>query len=475
MNKIRLKSFSPNSLDALNHFEHRPLIVDLDGTLSRRDIFLSLLLTYILKNPWLAPGLLVFVLRYSLADLKRKLASDQPFDWSNFPTNEPLLDYLRTQHGLGREIYLCSGAAETHVKEVYASLAIFTGYIASNSKINLVGRNKAKLLSERFGTSNFDYIGDSRKDLRLKNHARMVVIVQPRSIPKMRAVLQQMRWKHWIKNLLVFIPLLAAHQITAAEKWVDLGILFISLCFVASGTYILNDIVDLESDSKHPRKRFRPLASGNLGLIQGLSLSIVLIVLAFGALVVSQMWPVAVLLAGYIALSTIYSMALKKMAFIDTTFLAGLFVYRIVMGTMTAALPVSYWLLAFSFFVFYSLATVKRFTEVSTIGKGKVPGRDYERSDATILGQIGVSSGLVACAIFTLYANSDAVRILYPSHIILLLCVPAITFWFSHLWLKAGRGEVNSDPIEWALRDRMSLATALFICITVVAASMKLM
>lgn len=474
MKTIRLKAFSPSALSDVKGSTQRPLIVDLDGTISRRDIFLSLLLTYILKSPWRAPGILVFAMRHGLAALKRRIAADQPFDWSHFPKNEELLKFLSNERRSGRDIILCSGAAEAHVKQVFESLDIFTDYIASSTQDNLVGRNKTRLLRNRFGSLNFDYIGDSRKDLHLTQDAQAIVIVQPSSIPKARAIIQQMRWKHWVKNSLVFLPLIAAHQMTAMTKWLDLGVLFVSLCFVASGTYVLNDIVDLESDSKHPRKRSRPLTSGNLGLIPGLALSAVLFGLAFGGLLVMQLWTAALLVACYVALSSLYTMALKQYAFIDTTFLAGLFVFRLIMGTVAAGLPLSYWLLAFSFFFFYSLATVKRYTEVVTLRRGKVPGRDYHSSDSLILSQLGISSGLVACAIFALYANSDAVRSLYPSHLLLLLCVPAIAYWFSHLWHQASRGQVNSDPIEWALRDRMSLITAVVIAMIALAASVKL-
>lgn len=471
---LRLRKYSPNELEDVEARTDVPLIVDLDGTISRRDIFLSLVLGLLMRKPWLAPKIIWLALSRGIASVKESIASTQTFDWETFPQNEALVDFLKQEHLKGRQIFLCSGAAEAHVRHVFKSLGFFSGFSSSNGRTNLVGETKSEHLENIFGQKNFDYIGDSRKDLSLVEAARSLVILNPSNVPLLESIFQQLRVKHWLKNSLVFLPLVAAHQVNSASKWFDLVMLFICLCLVASGTYILNDIMDLDADSRHPVKKFRPLVRGNLSLRSGLALSLTLMATSFGLLSFAGMWSTTVLLVGYTALTTLYSLAFKKIAFIDTTFLAGLFVFRLIMGVVAGSLAFSYWMLAFSFFFFYSLATVKRFTEArNTEDLEKLPGRSYIGSDAPILAQLGVSAGLVACAIFALYANSEAIQFLYPSHHLLLLCVPALTFWFSHLWLSAGKGLVHSDPIEWALRDRMSLSVAIFFGATLFTASMN--
>lgn len=426
---------------------------------------------HLLRIPyWLARGKAV---------LKSNLANQTEFDPTSLPYNEDLLTWLRGQRAAGRRLILCTASDRTIAEPIAAHLGLFDEVMASDGLSNLAGRNKAAALEARFGRRGYDYVGNSSADLHVWQGARRAIVVNagdrlarqagklcdvekefPAPALGLGALRRVLRAHQWLKNALLFIPLLAAHEIFNSASWIGLLLAFVSFSLCASTVYIANDLFDLESDRAHPRKRARPFASGTVPAWMGVVAAPFLFGLSL--LIGSRVGPDFMFwLLVYFAVTCVYSWRLKQLVLVDCLTLAILYTLRIIAGGAAAGLPMSFWLLAFSVFLFLSLAFVKRYAELQLQllhGKGKVHGRGYSTSDAPLIQMLGVNTGVAAVIVLALYLNSDAVIAQYAMPEMVWGAVPVMLFWISWIWLQAHRGNMHDDPVVFAVKDKVSLA-----------------
>jgi 4-hydroxybenzoate polyprenyltransferase len=284
--------------------------------------------------------------------------------------------------------------------------------------------------------------------------------------------LRLLRLHQWVKNLLLFVAAIAGHIILDSSLFVTLLIAFLSFSLLSSSVYVINDIFDLENDRSHPIKRNRSLASGSIGIFPASLVSIMFATIAF---VMSITLPIEFVasLGVYFLLTTLYSLYLKKLLMLDVITLASLYTLRVIAGGLAIQVTISSWLLAFSFFIFLSLSFVKRSSELKLLGQNEIEsfnGRAYRTEDLGAVTIIGISTGIVSVLIFALYLQSNTVNILYSTPNILWGAVPILLFWISYVWIKCLRGEVNIDPILFAIRDKTSLMSGLLFSLTFIAA-----
>ena len=452
-----------------------PLCVDLDGTLIRSDLLVESALSLLRRNPLYALRFGAWLLR-GKAHLKREIAQRTSIDVTTLPYELRVLAWLRGETD-GRRRVLCTASDQKFADAIAAHVGGFDEVLASDGVRNLSGRNKADVLGERFGERGFDYAGNEARDLHVWSRARRAIVVNAphslsqragrvsevervfeRSGKSWHTWLRALRLHQWLKNLLVFLPLLTAHLVLAPDAVLHSALAFFAFCLCASGVYLLNDLVDLDADRKHPRKRLRPFAAGTLPLGAGLVLAPVLTLTAFAlALTISKLFAVA--LAGYFALTLAYSFALKRVAMLDTIVLAALYTIRIIAGTVALRIGASFWLLAFSMFLFLSLAMIKRYTELRTLlqsGDNRSTGRGYAVDDLPLVQSLGGASGYLAVLVLALYINSTASEALYRHPVVLWLLCPLLLYWISRAWLIAHRGDMHDDPVVFALSDRTS-------------------
>jgi len=452
-----------------------PLCIDLDGTLIRSDLLVESALALIASNPLNLFAMLAWMLR-GKAYLKQQIAKRIVLDVATLPYNHEVLEWVREQQKL-RPVVLCTASDHSLADAVAAHLGGFSAVLASDGQHNLSGRNKAQALIALYGERGFDYAGNAVIDLQVWRHAHSAIVVETGArlskaaasvtgidrgfkIPRasLRIWAKALRMHQWIKNVLVFLPLLAAHRIfdPAAVSSSLLAFLCFGLC--ASSVYVTNDLLDLGADRLHPRKRRRPFAAGALPLLAG---PVAAIALLAGSFVLA--WFVApafleVLLCYYV-LTTAYSLRFKRIVMLDVVVLAMLYTTRILAGAAAVKTFPSFWLLAFSMFIFLSLAMVKRYTElVSALKLGKVTasGRGYNVDDIPLIQSMGSSSGYLAVLVLALYIDSTASQALYTRpHYLWLLC-PLLLYWISRVWAIAHRGIMHDDPVVFAVMDNVS-------------------
>ena len=453
-----------------------PLCVDLDGTLIKSDMLWESLVRLLRRNP-----LYLLAVPYWLlggrARLKDQLARRVTLDAARLPYHEPFLAFLREQQRAGRQLLLVTASDRRMAEPVAAHLGLFAEVLASDGKTNLRGRNKAAHLAARFGERGFDYAGNSSIDLPVWARARQALVVNarpglelrarqvgqvggvfPATAPAGPAWVSALRPHQWVKNLILFVPLVTSHKITQAPLVLEALLGFVAFCLCASAVYVVNDLCDLDADRRHPTKRDRAFAAGALPLSTGL-IAIPVLLAAAGVLASRLSWPFGAVLALYLVLTTVYSAGLKRVALVDVFCLAGLYTIRLVAGHAATGVAYSAWLLVFSMFIFLSLALVKRFVEVDAARAQETPnihGRGYVAGDARLVAALGAASGYMAVLVLALYVNSQEVRVLYQQPLLLLLVCPLLLFWISHVWLIAHRAEMHEDPIVFALRDPAS-------------------
>ena len=459
----------------------RPLCVDLDGTLVKSDTLADSLMvlarchpTALLRAPfWAIKG---------KAHLKSQVGSLVTLDVAHLPYNRPLLDYLRDEHAAGRKLYLATGADGVLARSIATHLGIFDGVMASDGTVNLPANNKLLDLEQRFAGDGFDYIGNALPDLPLLQGARQAMLANPhlrlnsalksRNIPVSRkfldrsrlpfALTKALRLHQWAKNLLVFLPFLLAHSFRAASALTALAAFF---CFslTASATYIFNDLLDLEQDRAHLNKRNRAFAAGDLSVTAGVATSLLLAAVALlAAAYLPRTFLVYLLL--YLVTTLTYSVALKRIVLVDVVILSSLYTIRMLAGAAATRTPISPWLAAFSVFLFFSLAMVKRFSELQNLharGVNPTNGRGYLLSDTEQLRSFGTSSAYASIVIFALYISGQNVAALYHHPNRMWLITPLMILWLSRVWLLASRGLLDEDPVVFALTDRMSLLLGL--------------
>jgi 4-hydroxybenzoate polyprenyltransferase len=436
-----------------------------------------------------------FWLQQGKAVLKQQLAERTQFDAASLPYDEDVLAWLRQQRTAGRRIILCTASDQSIARAIAAHCGCFDEVMASDGVVNLEGRHKAQALVQRFGRGGFDYVGNSRADVPVWQQARRAVVVggNPSILASARASCEveqvfpserpgfttwrrALRVHQWAKNVLLFVALFAAHRVTEIQAWGQLLLAFAAFSLCASSVYIANDLMDLESDRQHPRKRARPFASGAIPAWVGVALVPVLALASLAlSLLVGKMF--VLWLSAYFLLTWAYSWWLKRVALVDCLTLASLYTLRVVAGAAAAGLALSFWLLAFSGFLFMSLAFVKRYTELQVqqaAGKDKAHGRGYVTSDAPLIQILGVTSGYVAVVVLAMYLNSDAVVLLYKNPYLAWFAVPVIAYWISWLWLCAHRGEMHDDPLVFALFDKPSLVAGALFGVALLLGSLRL-
>jgi 4-hydroxybenzoate polyprenyltransferase/phosphoserine phosphatase len=453
--------------------DNRPLCVDLDGTLINTDLLVEGLLS-VFSTRGVLP--LLTLLTWSRAQLKMRVAQLAQLDPRDIPFNRELIDFLREQRWMGRRIVLVTAADRRAAQAVAQHLDLFDEVIASNGVQNLKGDAKAEELVRRFGRKGFDYIGNDRSDLPVWREANASGVVNaPASVARAarqvgnvfleisdrpspaRMILKAMRPYQWVKNLLVFVPLVASRSFGDVKAFDDAFYIFASFCLVASGIYLINDLLDLSADRQHPRKRERPVASGALSLTTGVIAAAVL--LAFG-IVLGVLAEAVQFVLLYAAVSLAYSLALKEYPLLDVFMLAGLYTVRIVAGGVATEHPVTLWLLAFSGFTFLSLALVKRAAELGGSARSaeqlSVTRRGYQPEDRQLLVTFGVASAFASSVVLALFISTAAAMQAYRSPEVFWGVVPLILFWHCRLWLAAERGRMHDDPIIYAVRDWVS-------------------
>ncbi|GAA3755929.1 UbiA family prenyltransferase [Terriglobus aquaticus] len=470
-----------------------PLCVDLDGTLVKSDTLVDSILLLARQQPRSPLSWAAWV-RQGKAGFKREITSRAVVDVEHLPYNQPLLQFLREEHARGRRIYLATAADIGFAQQVADYIGLFTGVLASDGTLNLAGKNKLAAFQAQF-PEGFSYIGNAIPDRTLLQASHQPMVANPHG--KLRsamrrdrvvahrefldrrkpvsALLKAIRIHQWAKNTLVFLPLLLAHE--RGANVVGAAVLaFFALSFCASATYILNDLLDIEADRRHPRKRNRPFAAGDLSPFTGVAVLAVFFVVAVvlallvpviyhalpGTLGVHEVLAKPYRFLGWLALYTVttltYSFYLKRLALVDVIVLSGLYTVRILAGSAATNIVVSAWLAAFSIFFFLSLAFVKRFGELELMvasNRTKATGRGYGTADIEQLRSFGTSSAFASVVVLTMYISGLA-DVLYAHPSRLWLLVPVLILWLCRVWLLASRGELHEDPVVYAITDRTS-------------------
>jgi 4-hydroxybenzoate polyprenyltransferase len=406
--------------------------------------------------------------------LKQQIAARVTIDPATLPFCGELIEWLREQKSGGRKIILATASDMRMALPVAKHVGIFDEVLGSDGKINLRSGNKLKVLVDRFGEHGFDYAGNSPADLAVWRGSRGVIAVNAgaslvkkaskhTSIRKvfepegglLRNVLRSLRLHQWVKNLIIFVPVIAAHKLGEPVAVLRELCAFTVFCLCASGVYLVNDLMDLDADRKHPKKRNRPFASGSLPLQFGLIFAPLLLIAGLLA-AVRLSWAFAGVTAAYLLLTTAYSWWVKQIVLLDVFFLAGLYTIRLVAGHAAADIVYSSWLLMFSMFIFLSLALVKRYVELAVAKETVAPGRGYVAGDLELVASLGTGSGYLAALVLALYVNSQQVVILYAHPNLLLLICPLLLYWISRVWLLAHRGRLHEDPVFFAVKDTTS-------------------
>ncbi|WP_423823640.1 UbiA family prenyltransferase [Salinisphaera sp. SPP-AMP-43] len=451
------------------------LVVDLDGTLVHTDLLIESAFVLVREQPHKLlrmPGWY----RHGKATLKSEIASRADLDVEHLPYNHELLDYLGAEKRRGRRIILATAANQRYAHQVAEHLNLFDDVLASDNQINLSGQNKLDAIRELLGDTPFDYAADHDKDRPIWAGSRQSVLVSaspgtdrwassqttvghriPRQPGGLRTWVKAMRLYQWSKNILIFVPLLASHELLDGSKVLAACMAFLAYGALASSVYLLNDLLDLGDDRRHPNKRRRPFASGTLPVAQGvLAIPILILIAVVIALFLPPLF--GTVLAIYYIATLAYSMGLKRLALVDVLTLAGLYTLRLIAGGAATGIPLSFWLLALSMSLFLSLAMAKRCAELFLMqsGESSAGGRGYASSDLDALRSLGTAAGYTSVVILALYINSpDVTRYYSHPNWIWLLC-PVVLYWISRIWLVTMRGQMSDDPIVFAARDNGS-------------------
>ena len=468
----------------------RPLCVDLDGTLVKSDTLVDSLLVLARSHPRTLLKLPGQVLRGKAA-FKAFVGKSVSLDVVNLPYNRKVLQYLHQEKARGRSIYLATGADEQLARRVADHLGIFTGVLASDGATNRTGDRKLESLRERFDCADFDYIGNHTPDVPLLAAATEPMLANPslslllrlkaRGIRPvqtfndrnsfLRTLLKSLRLHQWSKNLLIFIPLLCSHIVSSGKLLIALAAFF-CFSFTASSAYIVNDLLDIDADRRHPRKRLRPFASGEFPAMAGVLLVVMLLAssLIGGMLLPGHFFAWLLI---YLCVTLAYTGVLKRIVLVDVLTLSGLYISRLLAGGSVTTTQISQWLAGFSLFLFLSLAMAKRFAELENLRPtNAVPknGRGYLLTDLDQLRSFGTASAYAAVVVFAIYISGPDVSRLYRHTKVLWLSVPLITLWLNRVWLLASRGRMDEDPVSFALTDPMSqMIGLLFVIIVLVA------
>lgn len=453
----------------------RVLVVDLDGTLLRSNMLYESFWSAFGQD-WRSPFTSARALIGGRAALKRHLAERSDVDTATLPFDAEVIAYIERWRARGGRAVLVTASDQSFAGAVGAHLNLFDEVHGSSGSCNLKGAAKAAFLCDRYGEGRYAYMGDSTTDLPVWGKAALAVTVNANAdlrrqaeqiAPEtehlatvqasVRPYLRAMRPHQWLKNLLVFLPMMAAHQLTGVTFLQSLAA-FVAFSLIASSVYVLNDLLDLDADRAHPRKCKRPFAAGQIMIENGTWMAGGLLVLGC---VISALigWPFLVVVLIYYVMTAAYSLHFKRQTVLDIFTLAGLYTIRVVAGGVATGIPLSVWLLAFSLFFFFSLAAVKRQVELVDMqkrGKLTANGRGYTVDDLPIISMIAIGAGYVSVLVMALYVNSPAVLELYDAPYLLWGICCVLLYWITATVLVAHRGQMQDDPVVYAVRDRVS-------------------
>lgn len=470
-----------------------PLCIDLDGTLISSDSLLESVLNLVKQKPWFLLILPFWILR-GRNFFKNKTSSYVLPNVGEFPYRKEVLNFIKEEKAKGRKIVLATATVQPIADAVQAHLGLFDEVLGSSENQNLRSSNKASILVAKFGEKGFDYAGDTPPDLNVWRKAAGAILVNTSIQLTLKAekngnviktfrteksglklFIKEIRIYQWLKNILIFLPLFMAHRFLEPQLFFQVLTAFISFSLSASSVYILNDLLDLEADRLHPRKKNRPLASGELPLISGFIGFPLLLLLGIGSSFLFLPLEFSLTLITYIILTTAYSFIIKRIYILDIFLLSVLYTIRLLAGAVAVNVPVSKWLLAFSVFLFFSLAIVKRYTELKVMleeNKTKTSGRGYFVDDIGLLLNIGPASGYMSVLVFALYIYSNEVIHLYRHPAMLWPVAMCLMFWITRIWFLAHRGKMTDDPIVFTSKDYVSYIIGLIIALLVVGAAL---
>jgi 4-hydroxybenzoate polyprenyltransferase/phosphoserine phosphatase len=456
-----------------------PLVVDLDGTLLRTDLLLETALIFLRDRPLRFFSLISWLFT-GKAKLKHELALVARLDVTRLPYNECLVEFIRKERERGRRVVLATASTSSLANAVASHSSLFDQVIASNTTANLSAQSKRDVLVQAFGEKGFDYAGNAVDDLPVWAAARRAYVVNARPsvlhraralgnvtevIPAPHVALsdwrQALRLHQWLKNLLIFVPLFAAHRGSELPLLQSALIAFLCFSLCASSAYVLNDLLDLQDDRYHAHKRLRPFAAGRLSIQTGLLLFPILASAAFALAVWLLPLAAAALLLFYYVVTIAYSLWLKRQTVVDVMTLTALYTLRLVVGGVALGIVLSFWLLAFSMFMFFSLALVKRYAELFQLrARGTLTqtrGRGYFSDDLPMLASLGAAAGYSAVLVLALYINDARTTQLYSQPQLIWFACPVLLAWISRVWMLTHRGQMNEDPVLFAVQDRVSL------------------
>ncbi len=457
-----------------------PLFVDLDGTFIKTDMLFESFISALKNNPLIIFLCLLWLIK-GRAYLKYKLSQRADLETPLLPLNPEFHSFLLGEKTKNRKIILATASNEKYANEICENYDLFDSYISSDASTNLKGKNKLEKIKTI--SDHFAYAGNGSEDFEIFSQADESYLVNPtykavrmsskisfikifdKSKTNFKIWMKQIRTHQWLKNCLIFVPLFVSGKFTNVDALYLSVLGFLSFSCLASATYIINDLLDLESDRSHTRKKSRPIAAGNIGIDKAIMVAVILFSFSlYLAFIIKGMF--AVVLIAYLAITLLYSFVIKELIGMDVIILASLYTIRILAGGAILNVTISFWLLSFSMFVFLSLAIIKRCAELKSFEgeeKTNAKGRDYGIADYNVLMSLGTSSALLSVLMFVFYTNSNILTNQYQKPTILWLIVPALSYWLIRMWVKTNRGEMHDDPIVFSLRDKGSLVTIGFI------------
>lgn len=458
-----------------------PLVVDLDGTLIKTDILMEQVIAFVRLNPLHFILILIWFFQ-GFAKLKYEVYRRTNLIAERLPLNNEVIALINDAKSSGRKIILATASFLENANQVAKSINLFDEVLATTVDFNLRGKNKAKILVQKFGDKQFDYVGDSFIDIEVWKHSQTAYLVNPTqdlvdrvskittavvlttpTNKKIALAIKSIRIKQWIKNLLLFVPALLAHQ-TSIPIFFELFLAFLAFSFLSSAVYLLNDLNDLDNDRTHPIKKNRPMAAGDLHLTTGLYLSFFLLFLSIIFNLALNNLYFSIISILYLILNYFYSKTFKKLPIIDIVVLSFFYIIRIYAGGIVSETSISEWLIMFSIFTFISLAILKRYSEIVLIDDDNLSIRGYSSKDKSILMVFGITLSLLSSVIYLFYTQSDKVNQLYSEPMYLIYIAPLIIFFYLKLWLKINRKLENDNPFDIIVFDKVNyllLAAAL--------------
>lgn len=456
-----------------------PLFVDLDGTLIKSDWMLEAILAMVSNKPtsifqialWLTKG---------RSNLKQHLAEAVTIDIASLPINREFFEFLKEEKSNARELILISASDQKAVTAVSDHYDLFDAAIGSDGTINLKSEAKLARIQKYVEGGGFSYAGNSAADLAVWQGADEIIVVNAESSIAEKAksldteqqpilefdkpptllprLLKAMRPHQWLKNFLIFLPLILSHQLGEPDLLMLTVLAFVSFSLCASSVYFLNDLLDIESDRLHNSKSKRPFAAGTLPLEYGVfgAPLLFLLSLVFASLVGVQFFAV---LIGYSLITCLYSLYLKRLYLLDVVTLSLLYTLRIIAGSAAIAITTTDWLIAFSGFLFLGLALLKRTTELRNLvidGQVSTRGRDYNTDRLLVVAVLGIMSSAASILVFMVYISAANITYLYSSPALLWAICPLLIAMLARVWLKSYAGTLDEDPVLFASHDRLS-------------------